>query len=493
MGGSISGEHGDGQSRAELLPKMFGPDIMRAFHEFKRIWDPDGRMNPGKIVDPYRIDENLRYGADYNHPSPATNFRYPDASGSFARAMQRCVGVGECRRTDRGTMCPSFQVTREERHSTRGRAHLLWEMLEGDPVEGGWQSREVKESLDLCLACKGCKGDCPVHVDMATYKAEFLSHYYTRHLRPRTAYAFGLIHWWARAAALAPGLVNVATQQPGLSSLAKFLSGTAPQRRMPAFARRTFTAWHARQRGAAVPRRRDAVVLWPDTFNNHFHPDTAIAAYELLANAGFDVIVPRRDACCGRPLYDYGFLGMARRFLRRTLDVLRDEIRAGLPVIVLEPSCAAVFRDELPNMLPHDQDAARLASQVTLLGAFVRKQQDRFRIPRLEAEVLFHGHCHQKAIFGAREDTDLLTSLGARVNAPDAGCCGMAGSFGFEAPHYDLSIAVGERVLLPAARKLPAGSLIVADGFSCREQLAQAAGRHALHLAELLQSSARRT
>jgi FAD/FMN-containing dehydrogenase/Fe-S oxidoreductase len=486
-GGSLSGEHGDGQSKAEMLPKMFGPDVMRAFHEFKRIWDPDGRMNPGKIVDPFLIDENLRYGSDYNHPSPGTRFGYPDAGGNFAREMQRCVGVGECRRTDRGTMCPSFQVTREETHSTRGRARLLWEMLEGDPVAGSWQNQAVKESLDLCLACKGCKGDCPVHVDMATYKAEFLSHYYTRHLRPRTAYAFGLIHWWARAAALAPSVVNWTTQTPGLSAIAKLISGTARQRRMPAFAGRTFTAWHrARARLHVKAPSAGHVVLWPDTFNNHFHPSTAVAAFELLERAGFEVIVPRRSVCCGRPLYDYGFLGIARRLLLATLEVLREEIRAGLPVIVLEPSCAAVFRDELPNLLPHDHDAARLASQVRLLGAFVREHKNRFALPRIDGDVLFHCHCHQKALFGAREDADLIGSLGARVNAPDTGCCGMAGSFGFEAAHYDLSIAVGERVLLPAARALSPDALIVADGFSCREQLAQAAGRQARHLAEVL-------
>jgi Fe-S oxidoreductase len=399
--------------------------------------------------------------------------------------MQRCVGVGECRRTDRGTMCPSFQVTREEKHSTRGRAHLLWEMLEGDPLRGGWQSTEVKESLDLCLACKGCKADCPVHVDMASYKAEFLSHYYTRHLRPRTAFAFGLIHWWARAAALAPALVNWTTQTPGIGTLARLVSGASQRRRIPRFADRTFTAWHARSR---APRRRgrEPVVLWPDTFNNHFHPDTAVAAFELLDASGFDVIVPKQPVCCGRPLYDYGFLGLARRQLLRTLDALRDEIHAGLPVIVLEPSCAAVFRDELPNLLPHDQDAARLASQVVLLGGFVRTHKARFALPSVDADVLFHCHCHQKAVFGSGEDADLIGALGARVDAPDTGCCGMAGSFGFEAAHYDLSIAVGERVLLPAARALPQDALIVADGFSCREQLSQAAGRHARHLAEVL-------
>jgi FAD/FMN-containing dehydrogenase/Fe-S oxidoreductase len=491
-GGSLSGEHGDGQSKAEMLPKMYGPDIMRAFHEFKRIWDPDGRMNPGKIVDPYPIDANLRYGSDYNHPSPSTHFGFPDSGGSFARQMQRCVGVGECRRTDRGTMCPSFQVTREEKHSTRGRAHLLWEMLEGDPVQGGWHSHAVKEALDLCLACKGCKSDCPVHVDMATYKAEFLSHYYERHLRPRTAFAFGLIHWWARAAAHAPSLVNWTMGAPGLGRLATLISGASPHRRLPRFAAEPFVA-NVRRALKARPFRPggDRVVLWPDTFNNYFHADTAMAAFELLDGAGFDVIVPQAPVCCGRPLYDYGFLDLAKRMLLRVLEAVREEIRAGVPVIVLEPSCAAVFRDELPNLLPHDHDGARLASQVTLLAPFVAKHRDRFDLRAVDRDVLFHGHCHQKAVFGVKEDRELLTSLGARVDAPDTGCCGMAGSFGFETDHYDVSIAVGERVLLPAARKLDPSAIVVADGFSCREQLAQAAGRHALHIAEVLRGERR--
>ena len=490
FGGSLSGEHGDGQSRAEFLPKMFGPDIMEAFHEFKRIWDPQNRMNPGKIVDPYRVDENLRYGSDYEHPAPATHFGFPAAGANFAHAMQRCVGVGECRRTDRGTMCPSFQVTREEKHSTRGRAHLLWEMLEGDPVTGMWQNEDVKDALDLCLACKGCKGDCPVHVDMATYKAEFLSHYYEGHLRPRHAFAFGLITWWARVASRAPRLVNLLTHTPGLAHFAKFAAGMAMQREIPRFAPRTFRDIFARRphpRADLAAHPRDKVMLWPDTFNNHFHPDTAIAAADLLENAGFEVLLPKTNVCCGRPLYDYGFLDLARKFLLDVLEGIRPEIRDGIPVVVLEPSCAAVFRDELPNMLPHDEDAKRLASQVTLLAPFVRQHQDRFNLGQIDATLLYHGHCHQKAIFGTRDDVELLESLGAKVDAPDTGCCGMAGSFGFEAGHFDVSQAVGERVLLPAARKTD--GTIVADGFSCREQVIQLAGRHPQHIAEVLRGA----
>jgi Fe-S oxidoreductase len=441
-------------------------------------------MNPGKIVDPYRVDENLRYGSDYEHPAPRTHFRFPDAGGNFAHAMQRCVGVGECRRVDRGTMCPSFQVTREEKHSTRGRAHLLWEMLEGDPVTGMWQNEEVRDALDLCLACKGCKGDCPVHVDMATYKAEFLSHYYEGHHRPRQAFAFGLITWWARLASHAPRLINFVSHAPGLAQLAKLAAGMSMHREVPRFAARTFTSTFEPRNGTAHAASGPKVLLWPDTFNNHFHPATATAAARLLEDAGFDVVVPARRVCCGRPLYDYGFLDLARRFLLDVIDAIRPEIRAGVPVIVLEPSCAAVFRDELTNMLPHDEDAKRLASQVTLLAPFVRKHKDRFNLGRVDDAVLYHGHCHQKSIFGTRDDIELLQSLGAKVDAPDTGCCGMAGSFGFEADHFDISRAVGERVLLPAVRKT--ASTIVADGFSCREQVAQLAGKRAKHIAEIL-------
>jgi len=491
LGGSLSGEHGDGQSRAELLPRMFSPALIVAFREFKTIWDPAGMMNPGKIVDPYRIDENLRYGADYAPLHVHTRFRYPEEHGHFATATRRCVGVGECRRTDHGTMCPSFQVTREEKHSTRGRARLLWEMLEGDPIRGGWQSEAVKDALDLCLACKGCKGDCPVHVDMATYKAEFLSHYYERHWRPRTAWAFGLIHWWARAAALVPALVNAVTQAPGLRAAAKAAAGMPQARSIPPFAAETFLKWFRRthhRAGGGVRSTSGAgtVVLWPDTFNNHFHPETAIAACELLESAGFDVTVPTASVCCGRPLYDYGLLSLAKARLRQTLNVMRPFIHDGLPIVVLEPSCAAVFRDEMPNLFPEDEDAARLRDQVSLLGSFVQHHRERFPLPALDADVLFHAHCHQKSVLGVDDDHALLQSLGVRLHAPDTGCCGMAGSFGFEAAHYDISLRVGERTLLPAVRGTADTEIVLADGFSCREQIAQTTDRHALHLAQVL-------
>jgi Fe-S oxidoreductase len=370
-GGSLSGEHGDGQSRAEMLPKMFGPELMEAFREFKSIWDPLWKMNPGKVVEPYSITENLKLGTAYNPHQPKTHFQFPDDHGSFADAALRCVGVGKCRRMESGTMCPSYMVTREEKHTTRGRARLLWEMLRGEVITDGWQSEHVKEALDLCLSCKGCKGDCPVNVDLATYKAEFLSHYYERHWRPIHAWAFGLIHVWARLASRVPGLVNLITQSRGLRDVAKLMAGMPRARRIPQFAPRTFKAWFRTHR----PRRPDAppVLLWPDTFTNHFSPEAGIAAVHVLEAAGFRVQVPQAALCCGRPLYDYGLLDMAKRKLREVLETLRPQIRSGVPLVALEPSCAAVFRDELVNLFPHDRDAQRLRDQTMTLAQFLKE------------------------------------------------------------------------------------------------------------------------
>src|SRR5206468_2553082 len=308
MGGSLSGEHGDGQSKAQFLPKMFGPELVEAFREFKTIWDPDGRMNPGKVVNPYRIDQNLRLGAGYRPPQLATEFMFPDDRHSFAFTTTRCVGIGECRREHGGTMCPSYRVTHDEEHSTRGRARLLFEMLEGEPLTGGWRDEHVKDALDLCLACKGCKGDCPVKVDMASYKAEFLSHYYEKRIRPLSAYAMGFIHVLARLASYAPRLVNELARAPLTSNVVKASAGIAQQRSMPEFAGRTFIQWFRSRTAppAGLRSRARKVLLWPDTFNNHFHPDTAIAATEVLENAGCEIVLPRRPLCCGRPLYDYG-------------------------------------------------------------------------------------------------------------------------------------------------------------------------------------------
>ena len=485
FGGSLSGEHGDGQSRGELLPRMFGPELVQAFREFKAIWDPDWKMNPGKVVEPYKLDENLRLGADYRPWQPPTHFQFPSDHGSLADATLRCVGVGKCRREQGGVMCPSFRVTGDEEQSTRGRAHLLWEMTRRDVIQDGWQDKHVKESLDLCLACKGCKSDCPVGVDVATYKSEFLSHYYEGRHRPRSAYAFGNIDIWARLASNVPGLANLTTQLPFLRDIAKFVAGISPQRKIPAFAPQTFRSWFVRRRPQKIGGPQ--VLLWPDTFNNYFLPDTAKAAVDVLEASGYEVLLPRASLCCGRPLYDWGMLDRAKTLLLQTLDVLRSEIENRIPVVVLEPSCAAVFRDEVTNLFPRNDRAHALASQTFLLSEFLEKRAKDFPLPKLARRALLHGHCHHKSIMKMTDEQSVLHRMGVDVWEPAPGCCGMAGSFGFEEEKFDVAMAVGELELLPAVRRAPADCLIIADGFSCREQIAQGTNRHALHLAEVIQ------
>ncbi|MGH2864532.1 MAG: FAD-binding and (Fe-S)-binding domain-containing protein [Solirubrobacteraceae bacterium] len=486
-GGSLSGEHGEGQLRAELLPRMFGDELCRAFDEFKAIWDPDNKLNPRKVLsDSYKLDENLRLGVGYNPPRVQTHFSFIEDHGHFAGATERCFGFGKCRRTDGGTMCPSFMATREEKHSTRGRVRLLFEMLQGEAVTGGWRDEGVKDALDLCLACKGCKGDCPAAVDVATYKAEFLSHYYTGRVRPRAAYAMGLVMWWARLASLAPRLVNALASFPPTAELAKRAAGVATERELPHFATETFRSWFQHHQPARAHGSR--VILWPDTFTNHFHPEVGKAAVEVLEHAGYRVELPVKPLCCGRPLYDYGMLSLAKRFLRQILDGMRAEIQAGIPLVVLEPSCGAVFRDELRNLLPNDEDAVRLSAQTYLLSEFLAEQAPHYRPPKLDAHAIVQGHCHHKSVFKLDSEREILDALGLDFEFLDTGCCGMAGSFGFEAGEkYDVSIKAGERALLPRVRDADAETIVIADGFSCREQIHQGTQRHALHLAQVIQ------
>ncbi len=488
-GGSLSGEHGDGQSRGALLPKMFGPELMQAFGEFKAVWDPGNRMNPHKVIDAYQPTENLRLGADYNPAKPATFFTFPDDKGSFAKAAMRCIGLGECRKHDYGTMCPSYMATLEERHSTRGRARLLWELLQGEVLTDSWKNEQTKEALDLCLSCKACKSECPTNVDMATYRSEFLAHYYETRSRPLAAYAFGLVDRWASLGSVAPGLANLTLNVPGVAPLIKRLLHLAPQRALPKLAPQSFTRW-ARSTSVPAPGSRNGgkpgVMLWADTFNNYFHPETSQAALAVLKSAGFHVMVPSTRLCCGRPLYDFGMLDRAKAYLGSVLDHLAPHIAADVPMVVLEPSCASVFRDELRNLFPSDERAGKLRAQTFLLSEFLERHAPDFSPPQLERSVLVHGHCHHKALMKMTDEESLLKKMGATVAMPDAGCCGMAGPFGFEAKKFDVSMAIGERVLLPAVRNAPADALIVSDGFSCREQIEQATGRKPIHLAEAI-------
>ena len=497
-GGSLSGEHGDGQAKAEFLPAMYGEELMAAFREFKSIWDPENRMNPGKLVSSsgavYAADENLRLGPSYKPVTFATRFAFRSEVGDgFTRATEHCVGMGKCRAASGGTMCPSYRATGEERYSTRGRARLLFEMLQGEVVKGGWQSEEVKEALDWCLACKGCKSDCPTHTDMATYKAEFLSHYYEQHTRPRQAWSMGRIGEWAPLAAKFPRLSNFFTQSPILSTLTKRVCGIAHERSLPAFAadtfRERFNAMHLTRRApgqARAVRRGEPVILWADTFSNYFRPETALAAAEVLETAGCRVSLTPEHLCCGRPYYDFGMLDAAKSALDRVLQVLGASIYSGTPVVGLEPSCVAVFREELVKLFPDDERASRLAKQTFTLAEYLERIEWQPPSPGPRLRALVHGHCHQKAVLGMQPELKLLAAAGFEVDAPDSGCCGMAGSFGFKPEHYAASRKIGESVLMPAVRAASADTMIVANGFSCREQIEQMSGRKTFHLAEVL-------
>jgi len=489
-GGSLSGEHGDGQSRASLLPKMFGPELMKAFGEFKSAWDPTNAMNPHKVIDPYPPTENLRLGADYRPQTPATHFKFPDDDGSFAKAAQRCIGVGACRKNDAGSMCPSYMVTLEEEHSTRGRAHMLFELLQGEIVKGGWQDKQVKESLDLCLACKACKSECPANVDIATYKAEFLSHFYESNRRPLFAHAFGKIDKWLQAASFSPRAANFFSHAPGFSHIMRTALRLAPEREIPSLAPASFLQSFRNDRKKSVsptaPVGGREVILWVDTFNNHFHPETVRAAFGVLTHAGFAVTIPAQQPCCGRPLYDFGMLDEAKQYLERILEIFARPIDAGTPIVVLEPSCASVFRDELQNLFPNHPRASRLRSQTFLLSEFLERQAAGYEPPRLPRKVLLHGHCHQKSLMKMTHAESLIRKMGAELQSLDSGCCGMAGPFGFERDKYSIAQAAGERVLLPAVRQASLDTIIVSDGFSCREQILQSTGRRAFHLAEAI-------
>ena len=491
-GGSLSGEHGDGQSRGALLPKMFGSEIVSAFEQFKFTWDPENSLNPRKLVHAYSPVENLRLGHDYGSKEVKTIFRYPKDEGSFTKAALRCIGTGACRKLGSGTMCPSYRATLDEEHSTRGRAHLLFEMIKGDPISKGWLDKSVRGALDLCLGCKACKSECPTKVDIATHKAEFLSHYYERAARPLQHYAFGLIDRWTQLGSWVPRLTNFLAHARGIRKIVGSTLDIAPQRCIPYLETCSFQKW-ARQNSIPAPgelisrqKSMDCVILWPDTFNNYFHPEVARAAFEILTDAGFKVAVPHRHVCCGRALYDFGFLGQAKKYLNRILDNHKECIQSGMPIIVLEPSCASVFRDELANLFPEHKMARRLQRQVFWFVEFLQRFAPGYIPPSFPFKVLLHGHCHQKALVGMAHEEAMLGKMGAEMIAPDSGCCGMAGPFGFERGKFELSQSIADRVLLPAIRAASLETLIVSDGFSCREQITQATGRRVFHFAEIL-------
>ncbi|MDO0978142.1 FAD-binding and (Fe-S)-binding domain-containing protein [Mycolicibacterium frederiksbergense] len=484
LGGSVSGEHGDGRARSEMLGRMYGADGLALLAGMKGIWDPARLLNPGVIVEPAPLDADIRHAQVLAGLGAArkslTLFAYPDDHHDFAQAQRRCVGIGKCRQTSGGVMCPSYQATREEKHSTRGRAHLLWEMLAGDVVTEGWRSAEVRDALDLCLSCKGCLSDCPVNVDMATYKAEFTHHHYAGRpwARPLSHWSMGWLPLWSRVAARAPKLANRLARGP----LVKRLGGIAPERDIPAFADQTFTSWFADR-----PERKGArgtVLLWPDSFTNHLAPQVGRAAVEVLEDAGYQVVLPDGPVCCGLTWISTGQLTAAQKRLQKSLTLLAPHLEAGTPIIGLEPSCTAALRRDAPELLPDDPRAAQAAAATHTFAEFLVASG--WQPPRLDTRALVQTHCHQHAVLGFDADRALMAAAGIDADIPDSGCCGLAGNFGFERGHYEVSQTVGERVLLPAVRQADPSTAVVADGFSCRTQIAQGTERRAVHLAELL-------
>ncbi|MBQ0883549.1 FAD-binding oxidoreductase [Streptomyces sp. RM72] len=511
-GGSLSGEHGDGQARAELLPRMYGAETVALFERAKAVWDPDDLLNPGMLVRPAPLDANLRFSVLPRQPVDV-EFGYPSDGGDFSAAVRRCVGVAKCRTTSvpgAGVMCPSFRATGEEEHSTRGRARLLHEMLAGELVTDGWRSTEVRDALDLCLSCKGCRSDCPVGVDMATYKAEFLHHHYAGRRRPAAHYAMGWLPVWLRWAARlrAAPVVNALASAGPLAAVAKRLGGIAGEREVPRLARETFSGWW-RGRGGRPSEGGDLVVLWPDTFTEHLSPSVGRAAVRVLEAAGLRVALPptlrgravigdgtsrsalalptarRGRVCCGLTYVSTGQLDRARAVMRRTLDLMAPVLETSAPVVVLEPSCAAALRTDLPELLHDDPRAARLASRVLTFAEALERHAPDWTPPAVNLPAVGQTHCHQHAVLGDTADRRLRASAGL-TGELSGGCCGLAGNFGFESGHYEVSAACAEDQLLPAVREAPEGAVVLADGFSCRTQLEQLAGVRGRHLAEVL-------
>jgi Fe-S oxidoreductase len=475
-GGSMSGEHGDGRTRGELLPYMYTPAAIETFAAIKHAFDPDDMLNPGVIVRPAPLDADLRVPAA--RPLTRLGFTYPHDSGDLSTAVHRCVGVGKCRADTGGVMCPSYLATRDEKDSTRGRARVLQELANGSLVQG-WNAPELAESLDLCLSCKGCSSDCPAGVDMATYKAEVLYQRYRRRPRPPAHYALGWLPRWARLASRAPRLSNAALRRRTPARIAKRLGGIDPRRPLPEFASQTFRAWFA----SRAPAAGTPVLLWVDTFTNHFTPAVGQAAVRVLERAGYSVRITETPVCCGLTWISTGQLDGARRRLRHSLDALAAH--DGVPIVGLEPSCTAVLRSDLVELLPGDRRAVRVQAATTTLAELLRGTEG-WAPPQLDGvQGVAQPHCHHHAVMGWEADTALLADAGADIHAV-GGCCGLAGNFGVERGHYDVSVAVAETALLPAVRAASENAVVLADGFSCRTQLDQLAGRRAIHLAELL-------
>ena len=491
FGGTISSEHGDGRARSPFLERMYGPTLMEAFRKLKRAFDPDNRMNPGNIVDSPGILENLRYGVDYKTWSPVTMLDF-SAQGGFAASVEMCNGVGVCRKKLEGTMCPSYMATRDEEHSTRGRANALRAVLSGRMPATEFHGQRLHEVMDLCLECKGCKAECPSNVDMAKLKYEFLYHYYKANGLPLRNRLFGHIERLNRLMSRVPTLANWMTSVPFNRWLMEKVAGIDRRRPLPALAEETFTEWFRkreslRKRLVTTHALRGEVVLFHDTFVTYNTPEIGRAAVQLLEAAGFQVVLVERK-CCGRPLISKGMLTEARDNAAWNVERLHPYAARGVAIVGLEPSCLLTMRDEWVDLLRTDE-ARTVAAQSALLEQFLLRERARgLSLPWVAhgREALLHGHCHQKAMVGTGPTVGVLRWAGYTVSEVDSGCCGMAGSFGFEREHYDISVQLGNRRLAPAVKAVPATTEVVAPGISCRQQIQHLAGRRAKHPAEVL-------
>lgn len=489
-GGALASEHGDGRSRSWLNERFFGPELYALYRQVKRIFDPHNLLNPGNIVDSPAITEHLRFGANYEVQPVREHIDFSHDQG-FHRAIEMCNGAGICRKTSGGTMCPSYMVTREEEHSTRGRANLLRAAMSGVLSHDQLTDQRMYDAMDLCIECKACKSECPSSVDMAKIKLEFLAQYYEKHPIPLRAKLMADIARWSRwsSGTLAP-LVNAFLDTSWVRALMEKLGGVSRKRTLPPFAEEPFTTWFKRRN-----RKREAtrkVVLFNDTFNTYNYPQVSIAATELLEAAGFEVVLPGHW-CCGRPAISKGLVEKAREAARDCVEKLAPYAEQGIPIVGLEPSCLLTLRDEIACFLPDDPRTKTIAANAFLFEEFIAKLADegtlRLQFHAQARNVLLHGHCHQKALVGTAPTKQSLALAGCQVSEVDSGCCGMAGSFGYEAEHYDVSLAMGERRLLPAVREAAADTTIVAAGVSCRQQIKHGTGRQALHPAEVLHAA----
>lgn len=488
-GGSLSGEHGDGQAKAEFLPVMFGDKLMHAFKRFKAAWDPAGLMNPGKLIDAYKMDENLRFGPEYATPKVATRLHFTEDPQGFGRSTERCIGMGKCR-AHSGSMCPSYQATGIEKYSTRGRAHLLHELVRGELLQDGWQDTDVADSMEHCLSCKACKSECPTQVDIASYKTEFMQQHYAERKRPLHHYVINRIGQWLPYLSKAPRTVNF-LQRSFMGTAAKQLLGLDTDKSLPALAKHNSMQWvqanchdrddHFYWFGA---KEAPAVVLWNDTVNTHYRPAIAQSAIQLLVNTGKRVAVARQHFCCGRPLYEVGLLDEAARHLQSIVSSFYHSLPENTDIIVLEPSCLSVFKDEMQRMLPEDVCAKDLALRCQSLSTYLNKQS--VRIVRKLKHGVLHLHCHDKSLGLADSDRQLMQACFEDLKEVESGCCGMAGSYGMRTQTRHIGQYLFDRALGPAILDSDGQTVIVANGFSCHEQITDNTQRRVLHPVEVL-------